>query len=112
MTKIFMHRNLALAAVLLLCIGPALAQSEAPVPSSQQQQPTGTGGSGAAKPSPELRQARRAVRQACVQDIRSLCAGSEPGGGKIMMCIRSHGDQVSKDCKAALAHLRDVRRGA
>lgn len=105
-----MRRNLAIVAGLLFWFGPALAQSQAPVSSSQQQK------LGGARPSPEpsseLKEARRAVRQACLEDIRSLCAASEPGGGKVMMCIRSHGDQVSKDCQAALVHLRAVRRGA
>ena len=47
-----------------------------------------------------------------MDDARNFCAGSEPGGGKIMMCLRAHKDQVSDDCKAAFQHLREVRRGA
>jgi hypothetical protein len=99
-----MRRNLVIAAALLLSLSPALAQQQAPAP----QAPAG----GVSKPSPELKAARQAMRQACMQDARSLCAGSEPGGGKIMMCLRSHKDQVSDGCKAAFQHLRDVRRGA
>lgn len=45
-----------------------------------------------------------------MDDARSLCAGSEPGGGKIMMCLRAHKDQVSDGCNAAFQNLRDVRR--
>jgi hypothetical protein len=116
-----MRRNFAMAAVLLLSLAPALAQpqpqpqSQPPVPQQQQQPQTPSGGAGAfgpAKPSPELRQARRAMRKACVQDVRTLCAGSEPGGVKVLMCLRSHKDQVSDACKAATAHLREVRRRA
>jgi hypothetical protein len=110
-----MRRNLVLATVLLLSPGPALAQ----VPVAQQQQrqqqepQAGTAGAfGRAKTSPEIRQARRAMRQACVEDIRALCAGSEPNGGKIMMCLRSHAEQVSDGCRAATRHLRDLRRRA
>jgi hypothetical protein len=114
-----MRRNFAVAAALLLSLAPALAQSQPqsqpPVPQQQQQPQTPSGGAGAfgpSKPSPELRQARRAMREACVQDVRTLCAGSEPGGGKVLMCLRSHKDQVSDACKAATAHLREVRRRA
>jgi hypothetical protein len=102
-----MRRNFAMAAALLLSLTPALAQQQAPVP---QQQPAGAAGHPPANP--ELRAARKAMRQACVEDVHTLCAGSEPGGGKIMMCLRSHMDQVSDGCKAATRHLRDVRRGA
>ena len=108
-----MRRNFAMAAVLLVSLAPALAQPQAPVLQQQQQQQPGAAGvAGQPKPSPELRQARRAVRQACMEDIRTLCAGSEPGGGRVLMCLRSHKDQVSDGCKAATAHLREVRRRA
>jgi len=118
-TETFMRRNFVMAAALLFSLAPALAQpqpqSQPPVSQPQEQPQTQSGGAGAfgpAKASPELRQARRAVRQACMDDIRALCAGSEPGGGKVLMCLRSHKDQVSDGCKAATAHLREVRRRA
>ena len=46
-----------------------------------------------------------------MEDIRALCAGSEPGGGKVMMCLKSHKDQVSDGCKAATAALRECGGG-
>lgn len=110
-----MRRNFVMAAALLLSLAPAPAQPQAPVSQPQEQpqtQPGGAGVFGPAKASPELRQARRAVRQACMEDIRALCAGSQPGGGKVLMCLRSHKDQVSDGCKAATAHLRELRRRA
>jgi hypothetical protein len=107
-----MRRNLAVATALLLSLASAFAQTQVPVPPPAQQQPGGAGALGGAKPSPELKAARKAMRQACMQDIRALCTGTEPGGGKVMMCLRSHGEQVSDGCKAATRHLRDLRRGA
>ena len=118
-----MRRNFAIASALLIWVAPALAQ----VPQQpQQQQPQGAAGP---RPvSPELRAARRAVRQACMEDIRTLCSqgsqagNSQPGGaqsgvpqrtgGAIMMCLRSQSDRVSQGCKEATRHLREVRRGA
>lgn len=102
-----MRWNFATAAALLLSLTPAFAQQQVPLP---QQQPAGAAGHPPANP--ELRAARKAMRQACVEDVHTLCAGSAPGGGKIIMCLRSHMDQVSDGCKAATRHLRDVRRGA
>lgn len=105
--SIFLRWNFGIAAAALLIVfTPVLAQPPAPQP----QQQGGPHASGPA-PRPELKAARQALRQACMQDIRTLCAGSEPGGGKILMCLRSHRDQVSDGCKAATQHLRDVRRG-
>jgi hypothetical protein len=99
-----MRRNFVLIAALLLSLSPAVAQQQAPAPQTPA-------GAGRPAPSPEVKAARQAMRQACMQDARTLCAGSEPGGGKIMMCLRSHKDQVSDGCKAAFQHLRDARKG-
>jgi hypothetical protein len=103
-----MHRNFAIAAALLLSLTSAFAQAQAPI----AQQPATGADTAAVKASPEVKAARKAMRQACMEDARTLCAGSEPGGGKIMMCLKSHKDQVSDGCKAATQHLRDVRHGA
>jgi hypothetical protein len=105
MTEIFMYRNLAVATALLLSCSPVLAQQ---TPSDLSQVPVVS----QPKATPEVRAARKAVREACMEDVHTLCAGSQPGGGKVMMCLKSHKDQVSAGCKTAFEHLRDVRRGA
>lgn len=97
-----MRRNLVIAAGLLLSCTSVLAQAPAPQAPAADSRPA---------PSPELKAARQAMRQACMQDARSLCPGSEAGGGKIMMCLRSHKDQVSDGCKSAVQHLREARKG-
>jgi len=109
-----MRRNLAIVAALLISIAPALAQVFEP----PQQQPQGPRQLTPVRP--ELREARKAMRRACMEDVRTLCSQSEGpqsgspqrGGGTIMMCLRSHSDQVSQGCKDATRHLREVRRGA
>jgi len=42
------------------------------------------------------------VRQACGGDVRSLCSGITPGGGRIKQCMVDKFDQLSDGCKAAL----------
>jgi hypothetical protein len=42
------------------------------------------------------------VRQACGSDVRSLCSGIMPGGGRIKQCMIDKFDQLSDGCKAAL----------
>ena len=65
------------------------------------------GQGGGFTPSPEMRAARAAIRQACGGDIQKLCPGAE--GREAMMCLRENADQASAGCKAALAKL--PRRG-
>ncbi|MBC9882591.1 hypothetical protein G8O24_35375 [Bradyrhizobium sp. INPA01-394B] len=43
------------------------------------------------------------VRSACGADIRSLCGGVAPGGGRIVQCIASNAASLSPACKDVLA---------
>ncbi len=43
------------------------------------------------------------VRSACGADIRTLCAGVQPGGGRIVQCIASNAASLSPACKDVLA---------
>ena len=43
-----------------------------------------------------------AVRQACAADVRTLCAGVLPGGGRIKKCVIEKRDQLSDGCKSAI----------
>lgn len=43
------------------------------------------------------------VRSACGADIRTLCAGVPPGGGRIVQCIASKAASLSPGCKDVLA---------
>lgn len=52
-----------------------------------------------------------AARMACRADAQKLCQGVQPGGGRIMQCMRDHRDALSEDCKAALMNARAHRRG-
>lgn len=42
------------------------------------------------------------VNAACKQDIQTLCGDVKPGEGRVKECIKSHRDQVSAGCKAAI----------
>ncbi|MGY8704340.1 cysteine rich repeat-containing protein [Bradyrhizobium sp. 18BD] len=43
------------------------------------------------------------VRSACGADIRTLCAGVAPGGGRIVQCVASNAASLSPACKEVLA---------
>src|SRR5580693_6554449 len=46
--------------------------------------------------------AAMAVLQAgCTADAQRLCAGVQPGGGRILACLKDHKDSLSDQCKQA-----------
>jgi hypothetical protein len=47
-------------------------------------------------------QAVAEARAACATDIQNFCAGVQPGGGRILACLKQHKDQVSDGCKQAV----------
>jgi hypothetical protein len=55
--------------------------------------------SASAQPSPA---ALEAARAACTADLQQLCAGVQPGGGRILACLKEHRDKVSPGCRQAV----------
>ena len=47
--------------------------------------------------------ARAAVMRVCDRDIRRLCAGVQPGDGNLMECFYKAKQNVSAQCRAAVA---------
>lgn len=50
-----------------------------------------------------LREELFIVRSACGGDIRTLCAGIAPGGGRIAQCLATNAASLSPPCKEVLA---------
>jgi Cysteine rich repeat len=44
--------------------------------------------------------------QACQADVRKLCPGARPGGGRVLGCLKEREAELSADCKAALPALQ------
>jgi Cysteine rich repeat len=44
-----------------------------------------------------------ALRAGCAADVQKLCAGVQPGGGRILACLKAHKDALSDQCKQAAA---------
>jgi hypothetical protein len=43
------------------------------------------------------------LRAGCTQDAQRLCSGVQPGGGRILSCLKEHKDQLSSQCRQAAA---------
>jgi hypothetical protein len=46
--------------------------------------------------------AQSAAMKACAGDVKSLCAGTQPGDGRVKTCFKSHFSDVSAPCQAVL----------
>lgn len=49
-----------------------------------------------------------ALQRACAEDVRALCPGIVPGGGRIKQCFIAKREQLSAGCKSALLEARDA----
>lgn len=50
---------------------------------------------------PNNQQSLAAIRAACADDAQKLCAGVQPGGGRIVACLKDHKEQLSDRCRQA-----------
>jgi acetyl esterase/lipase len=46
------------------------------------------------------------IREACADDFKTFCSGVQPGGGRIIACLRQNFDKLSPGCRQALTAAR------
>jgi hypothetical protein len=90
---------------LIVCVA-AVAQAAwgddpPPLPADPPSQPADPPPA-ASPPTGAVQDALSEARAACATDIQNLCAGVEPGGGRILACLRQHKAQVSDPCRQAV----------
>ncbi len=51
----------------------------------------------------------QAVRQACAADYKAFCSGVQPGGGRIVACLKQNAANLSSGCQKALAADKSAR---
>lgn len=49
----------------------------------------------------------QAAQRPCMDDAKRLCAGVQPGQGRIVACLKEHKDQVSEACRKRVAQFRE-----
>ena len=57
----------------------------------------------------QMKEILREVHQACEEDIHFLCAGVQPGGGRIAGCLKQNMGEVSPGCKARIAEAKAAK---
>lgn len=46
----------------------------------------------------------------CMSDIKRVCPGIEPGGGRILKCLKANKKEMSVGCAQALQKLKAKKR--
>jgi hypothetical protein len=46
------------------------------------------------------------LRSACGGDVRTICGGVSPGGGRIVQCLATNAAQLSPACQDVLSQFR------
>jgi Cysteine rich repeat len=54
--------------------------------------------------------AQSEAMKACAGDVKSLCAGVQPGEGRVKACIKSHVGDVSAPCQAVLVKAAAISK--
>ena len=55
---------------------------------------------------PQLALAAGDAMKYCKPDVERLCPGVEPGGGRIVACLKAHKMDMSVGCAMALKHMK------
>ena len=58
---------------------------------------------------PAMAQGMADIKTYCVSDIERLCKGVEPGGGRILKCLKANKKEMSVGCAQALQKLKAKR---
>ncbi|MGD9542343.1 MAG: cysteine rich repeat-containing protein [Methylocystis sp.] len=64
---------------------------------------------GALAMAPAARAGDKEVLTYCMEDVQRLCAGVQPGGGRILKCLKAHKEGMSVGCAQGLMKLKGGR---
>ena len=65
-----------------------------------------------AQVSPQMRGEAIALMQVCRGDYDRLCAGVQPGGGRVLACLQNHASQLSAACGQAMPRAQALKDSA
>ena len=56
--------------------------------------------------------AGQVLKEACKGDYKALCSNVQPGGGRIVTCLKQQADKLSPGCKQALTAAQSAKQAA
>lgn len=62
--------------------------------------------------SPQMRGEAMTLMQICRGDYDRLCAGVQPGGGRVIACLQNQADQLSAACGQAMPRAQALKDSA
>jgi hypothetical protein len=62
--------------------------------------------------SPQMRGEAMTLMQICRGDYDRLCAGVQPGGGRVLACLQNHASQLGAACGQAMPRAQSLRDSA
>lgn len=62
--------------------------------------------------STQMRSEAKALMQICRSDYDRLCAGVQPGGGRVLACLQNKSGELSPACAQALPRAQSLRDSA
>jgi hypothetical protein len=62
--------------------------------------------------SPQMRGEAMTLVQICRGDYDRLCAGVQPGGGRVLACLQNQADQLSAACGQAMPRAQALKDSA
>lgn len=60
----------------------------------------------------EMKKKAMAIAEVCRADFDRLCGDVRPGGGRILACMESHGQDLTAQCRAQLPNAEVLRSRA
>ena len=61
---------------------------------------------------PQMRGEAMTLMQVCRGDYDRLCAGVQPGGGRVLACLHEHSHQLSAACGQAMPRADALKNSA
>ncbi len=50
----------------------------------------------------EMKEKGRGAKDACGDDVRKFCKDVQPGGGRIVKCLKEHESELSSECRSRM----------
>jgi hypothetical protein len=54
----------------------------------------------------KVKEKAREAKEACHDDVMKFCKDVQPGGGRILKCLKEHENELSPECQSKMSSRR------